>query len=86
MSHCVILVVEDEGVGIPKKYIETIVEPFFTTKQDKDGLGLGLSITKRIIEEHGGKIRFESVIGEGTKIEVSLPISQINNSLPRVDI
>jgi signal transduction histidine kinase len=71
----VILIVEDEGVGIPEKNLATIMDPFFTTKQDKGGMGLGLSITKRIIEEHGGRIRFESEEGKGTKIEVSLPVS-----------
>ena len=55
------------------------MDPFFTTKQDKDGLGLGLSITKRVIEEHGGEISFESEVGKGTKIEVSLPVNPINN-------
>jgi PAS domain S-box-containing protein len=75
LRDCVILIVEDEGVGILEKNLATIMDPFFTTKQDKDGLGLGLSITKRIIEEHGGKIIFESEEGKGTKIEVSLPVS-----------
>ena len=75
LKECVILIVEDEGVGISEKNLSTITEPFFTTKQDKDGLGLGLSITKRIIDEHGGKIVFKSQEGKGTKVEVSLPVS-----------
>lgn len=71
---CVILLVEDEGIGIPEKNLPTIMDPFFTTKQDKDSLGLGLSITKRIIEEHGAKIIIESEEGKGTKIEVAFPV------------
>lgn len=71
----VILVVEDEGVGIPEMNLATITTPFFTTKQDKGGLGLGLSIAKKIIDEHGGKIRIESEEGKGTRIEAFLPVS-----------
>jgi PAS domain S-box-containing protein len=84
-SGYVTLIIDDEGVGIPEKNLGSIMEPFFTTKQDKDSLGLGLSITKRIIEGHGGKIAFESEEGKGTKITVSLPVSKINNRLPGVD-
>jgi PAS domain S-box-containing protein len=73
---CVTLIVEDEGIGIPESNLTTIMDPFFTTKQDKDGLGLGLSITKRIIEEHSGNIVFQSQEGKGTKIEVSFPLTK----------
>jgi len=69
----VTLVVEDEGVGIPEKYLSCITDPFFTTKQDLGGLGLGLSVSRRIIEEHCGKMTFQSREGIGTRVEVSLP-------------
>jgi PAS domain S-box-containing protein len=73
--NCVSIVVEDEGLGIPEKNLPRITESFFTTKQDNGGLGLGLSISKRIVEEHGGKIAFQSEEGRGTRVEVMLPSS-----------
>jgi signal transduction histidine kinase len=65
------VVVEDTGVGIPPEDRERIFEPYFTTKAS--GLGLGLVLTKKIIDAHGGRIAVESGPGKGTRIEVSLP-------------
>lgn len=64
--------VKDSGTGIPKKQFKTIFEPGFTTK--KRGWGLGLSLTKRIVEEyHSGKIKvLQSEIGKGTTFQISL--------------
>jgi PAS domain S-box-containing protein len=70
----VVLTVEDEGIGIPNENLPQLTDPFFTTKQDLGGIGLGLSISKRIIEEHRGKILIESEDGKGTKVEVILPV------------
>jgi PAS domain S-box-containing protein len=69
----IFLIVEDEGIGIPEKNLPYITDPFFSTRQDKGGLGLGLSISRRIIEEHRGKITFRSQEGKGTRVEVILP-------------
>ncbi len=82
---CVSLIVKDEGVGIPEKNLSFITAQFFTTKQDAGGLGLGLSISKRIIEEHGGKVTFESEYGKGTEVAVFLPVSDTNNRLRGVN-
>jgi signal transduction histidine kinase len=68
----VIIIVKDNGEGIPEKYINKIFTPFFSTKEE--GLGLGLPIVQRIIESHGGKIECTSTVGEGTFFEISLPI------------
>ncbi|MEW6713939.1 MAG: ATP-binding protein [Nitrospirota bacterium] len=68
------LSVEDTGIGIPQDKVEKIFEPFFTTKSK--GLGLGLAFTKRIIEDHNGKVTFESVEGKGSKITISLPMEE----------
>jgi PAS domain S-box-containing protein len=73
-KECVTLTVEDEGIGILKENLSRITDPFFTTKQDAGGLGLGMSITKRIIEEHHGKILIQSEAGKGTRIEVLFPV------------
>ena len=82
---CVYLIVKDEGIGIPEKNLSSITAPFFTSKQDMGGLGLGLSISKRIIEEHGGKVTFESEYGKGTEVAVFLPVSDTNNRLRGVN-
>ena len=65
--------IADTGAGVPKENLARIFEPFFTTKSN--GLGLGLAITKRVIEEHGGKIDLQSVVGEGSEVSISLPLS-----------
>ena len=71
----VVVTVQDEGRGIPKESLPHIIDPFFTTKQDSGGVGLGLSISSRIVEEHGGKMTFKSRLQEGTTVEVILPIN-----------
>jgi signal transduction histidine kinase len=63
--------IKDTGVGIPPENLEAIFEPFFTTKHT--GTGLGLSVTRRIIEEHKGTIRVESQPGQGTTFSILLP-------------
>jgi signal transduction histidine kinase len=65
------IVVEDTGVGIEETNREKIFEPYFTTKTS--GLGLGLILTKKIADAHGGEIRVESAPGKGTRIQVVLP-------------
>jgi signal transduction histidine kinase len=69
----VMLSVSDTGVGIDPLDRGRVFEPFFTTKKDGKGTGLGLSIVKNIIERHGGRISFESSVGEGTSFYISLP-------------
>jgi signal transduction histidine kinase len=65
------LSIEDNGVGIDKKDLKYIFDPFYTKKDH--GVGLGLSITQRIIHDHGGKIFVESISGKGTKFILELP-------------
>lgn len=66
--------VHDEGIGIAEKDIPRIMDPFYTTKRDKGGTGLGLSVSATIVQEHGGSIRVESREGQGSTFTVSLPV------------
>jgi signal transduction histidine kinase len=69
------LSVSDQGTGIPIEARSQIFKPFFRTKRgSKNGLGLGLSISKGIVEKLGGQINFESETGKGTVFRVILPI------------
>ncbi|MCF7815156.1 MAG: GHKL domain-containing protein [Candidatus Cloacimonetes bacterium] len=72
----IIIEVEDTGEGIPKQNLEKIFEAYFTTKHDHEraGFGLGLAITKQVIEKQGGSIKVESELGKGTKFIIKLPI------------
>jgi two-component system nitrogen regulation sensor histidine kinase GlnL len=65
--------ISDTGAGIPVENLTEIFEPFFTTKPR--GTGLGLAVTRRIVEEHGGTIKAESQSGKGTTFTVILPAS-----------
>lgn len=73
MDEQVVIHFTDNGSGIPEDMLERIFDPFFTTK-DK-GTGIGLSICKQIIEQHGGCIHIESAQGQGTTIRLRLPSS-----------
>lgn len=66
------LQVADTGIGISSKHLEDIFKPFFTTKAH--GIGLGLPITRRFIEDHGGVLLVESEVGRGTTFAVRLPL------------
>ena len=68
------IVIEDTGEGMSKKVLDRIFEPFFTTKQK--GTGLGMAVCHTIIQEHGGKLVYESEVGVGTTVTVILPIEK----------
>jgi two-component system sensor histidine kinase AtoS len=70
------VVFRDTGVGIPADQIDTLFTPFYTTK--KRGTGLGLALTHKIIEEHGGRIHITSDVGQGTAVTVMLPSSALS--------
>jgi len=74
VEGCVSLKFSDNGGGIPQEHMEKIFEPFFTTRVK--GTGLGLAITRQIVEQHHGKISIESETGQGTTVEVRLPVNR----------
>jgi signal transduction histidine kinase len=67
--------VTDTGIGIPPKNLARVFEPYFTTKPK--GLGLGLAITRRIVEAHGGTITVSSEAGRGCRFQITLPINGV---------
>ena len=70
----IVLTIEDKGSGIPAENLPHITDTFYTTKYEEGGVGLGLSISSKIVEEHGGHMSFVSEVGQGTKVEVFLPV------------
>lgn len=68
------VLVHDDGLGMDSEVKSRLFEPFFTTKEAGQGTGLGLSLCRRIISEHGGEILAESARGEGTTLIVRLPV------------
>lgn len=68
-----VVVVTDTGPGIPDEVLPRIFDVYFSTK--KGGTGLGLPTTKRIVEEHGGKLKVETAVGKGTSFTIQLPLA-----------
>jgi two-component system NtrC family sensor kinase len=68
--------VKDTGMGIPPEVKAHIFEPFFSTKEENKGVGLGLSVVYGIVQSHGGNIRVDSEVGQGTAFHVVLPRQQ----------
>ena len=68
--------VADTGVGIPAEHLARIYDPFFTTKPEGRGTGLGLSVTYGIVQEHGGTLTCESDVGQGTRFRLTLPLAE----------
>jgi PAS domain S-box-containing protein len=66
--------IADTGAGIPPEALSKVWEPFYTTKPEGQGTGLGLPICRRIVEEHGGTIRLASAPHQGTTVSLTLPV------------
>lgn len=68
------ILVRDEGVGIAEEHLKKITDPFFTTKRNCGGTGLGLSVSSTIVQEHGGRLEFSANPGGGTVARFSIPV------------
>jgi signal transduction histidine kinase len=69
------LSVQDSGAGIPRAFLSRVFDPFFTTKPPGKGVGLGLSLVRRTVEAHGGRIDVRSELGQGTTVRIWLPVA-----------
>ena len=77
----IVIKVRDQGTGIATEKLLNITDPFFTTKHESGGVGLGLSISSKIVEEHGGSLHFESEVGAGTIATITLPVDWKNQTV-----
>lgn len=76
----VVLAVHDEGCGIEPEAMPNLTDPFYTTKREQGGTGLGLSVSAGIVNAYNGTIRFHSKPGQGTRVEVAFPWNRMDNS------
>ncbi|MCI5140845.1 MAG: PAS domain S-box protein, partial [Candidatus Electrothrix sp. ATG1] len=79
------IIVSDNGTGIAPDIVEKIFEPYFTTKGPGDGTGMGLAMVHGIVEAYGGKITVNSILGEGSRFTIYLPVTE-TQSLPSPSI
>ena len=75
-SGSVRITVEDDGVGIEPSLLPRLFDPFVTTKEDGKGVGLGLAISRSIVERHHGRIQVQSEPGRGTAFTITLPVEE----------
>lgn len=79
-KESVLIKITDDGTGMPKDIIRKIFDPFFTTKPVGKGTGIGLAITKSIVERHSGKLDVMSEEGVGTTFLIRLPLKQVSEA------
>ncbi len=72
-SNKISIRVTDSGPGIPPEDLERLFVPFFTTKEEGEGNGLGLAICKSIVENHSGCLKVHSRLGQGATFTIDLP-------------
>ena len=82
----VALSVRDDGSGIPPDILPKIFEPFVTTKDLNHGTGLGLAVSRGIIERHSGKISVDSEVGKGTTVTITLPVPGRSGPAPELSL
>jgi signal transduction histidine kinase len=73
MASHVEIRVKDNGPGIPAHIVDKIFQPFFTTKPTGQGTGLGLSLAYDIVKAHGGELKVETILNEGTTFNIIIP-------------
>lgn len=81
-SRRIVLSVEDQGCGIASEALSNLTDPFYTTKRESGGTGLGLSVSAGIVTAYEGEMNFYSRPGEGTRVEVTFPWNRSEESQP----
>jgi len=82
----VALSIRDDGCGIPADILPKVFEPFITTKDLHHGTGLGLAVSRGIVERHGGKISIQSEVGKGTMLTITLPVPSHSGVKPELSL
>lgn len=82
LNKYAVLIVQDNGCGVPPEMREQIFDPFFTTRSARQGTGLGLSMCHGIVEQHGGEVAVESEVGKGTTFRIRLPLLSAEAGTP----
>jgi two-component system sensor histidine kinase RegB len=72
--------VADRGAGMAPTVLERAGEPFFTTKPPGRGMGLGLFLTRTVVERLGGQLSLESSAGQGTRARIALPVDELQRA------
>lgn len=80
-GHYIAMKISDTGSGIPQDIINSIYEPYFTTKPPGEGTGMGLAMVHGIVESYGGKIEVESVLAKGTTFTIYLPVANESTTI-----
>ncbi|MBA7680959.1 Sporulation kinase E [subsurface metagenome] len=75
-QNTVLIKVRDQGSGIAEEHLARIIDPFFTTRYEAGGTGLGLYVSETIVEEHHGTLGFASEPGKGTEAIVTFPVEE----------
>jgi two-component system, NtrC family, sensor kinase len=81
-NGCVVLEVADTGTGIAPEHLPRIYDPFFSTKKEGQGTGLGLAVVYGIVNAHGGQIDVDTAVGRGTTFTVTLPLGGADGTPP----
>lgn len=79
------IAVSDQGVGIAPENLERVGDPFFTTKEPGQGMGLGLFLTRTLLERLGGRFQLDSKLGSGTRASIVLPIAKTGATIRRAE-
>ena len=77
-TGAVVLTLTDEGLGIAPEHVAHLTDPFFTTRRESGGTGLGLSVSATIVKEHSGSLEFDSTPGVGTTVTLTIPCNVRN--------
>jgi len=75
------LIVRDNGCGMSQEILEHLFDPFFTTRHEQGGVGLGLAVARSIVTAHHGSIQAESVLGQGSTLTLILPVEKNNHGV-----